>query len=111
MTRILMTVVVAVMSTPSMAETYACNDSFLTFSLKRVALSETETVFQHKTRDETPYYKTIVKETSNHIYLAVFRNGGASHGIVGKKDGSYVAVWLEHEGSSEVFDGECYVVD
>ena len=66
--------------------------------------------FQYQVRDETPLLYSITRETADYIYLMRDKNGSASNIITGKKDNSYVGVYLEHNNSSEGFNGECFIV-
>ena len=97
-------------SSPIHAEIYSCNDGLLTFSLKRVKYSPTLEQFQYQPRDEIPLNYSITRETDKFLYLMRDRDGGASHFIVGKKDSSFVGIYLQHEKSSNVFNGECFLI-
>ena len=91
------------------AEIYSCKTDFLAFTLKRVIYSETFH-FQYQTNDEIPLLYSITRETDEHLYLMRAQEGSASLLIVGKKDDSFVGVYLKHEESSDVFNGECFLV-
>ena len=96
-------------SSPIHAEIYSCNDDLLTFTLKRVTYSESFEQFQYQPRNENPSLYSITRETDDFLYLMRDAGGGASHFIVGKKDSSFVGVYLKHEKSSDVFNGECFL--
>lgn len=97
-------------SSPIHAEIYSCKSDPLTFTLKRVIYSESFQQFQYQPRDETPLLYSITRETDEHLYLMRDQDGGASLFIVGKEDSSYVGVYLKHEESSGVFNGDCFLV-
>jgi hypothetical protein len=96
-------------SAPSIGEVYACSYEF-NFTLKRIIHSKTLEQFQYQVRDETPLLYSITHENNNYIYLQREIGGGASNLIVGKRDNTLAAVWLKHNNSSEVFNGECFLV-
>jgi len=104
------TLLCLILSTSIHAEIYFCNHDLLTFTLKRVKYSPTLEQFQYQPSDEIPLNYSITRETDKFLYLMRDRDGGASHFIVGKKDSSFVGIYLQHEKSSNVFNGECYLI-
>jgi|MDTB01.1.fsa_nt_gb hypothetical protein len=101
---------IALLTNPLFAEIYSCNDDLLTFTLKRVTYSESFEQFQYQPRNENPLLYSITRETDDFLYLMRDAGGGASHFIVGKKDSSFVGVYLKYKQSSNVFNGECFLI-
>lgn len=101
---------ILILSTSIHAEIYMCNDDLLTFSLKRVTYSESFEKFEYQPRDEKSSLYSITRETDDYLYLMRSAGGGgASHFIVGKRDNSFVGVYLKHKKSSDIFNGECFL--
>jgi len=94
---------------PSYGEVYTCSGDW-NFIIKRVIHSENLEQFQYQVRDETPLLYSITRENNSYIYLQRTMGGGASNMIIGKKDNSMAMAWLEHDESSNVFNGECFLV-
>ena len=103
------------------AEIYSCNSFLtneegntvgpLTSTLKRVVHSESLEQFQYQVKDNSPLLYSITIETDEHLHLMHDQNGSASHLIIGKKDNSFVGVFLKHKDSSGVWNGECFLVN
>ena len=102
---------VFLLSSPLYAEIYSCvSGGSFTNTFKRVVHSESLEQFQYQVRDYSPTLYSIIRETDEHLYLMRDQVGSASHFIIGKKDNSYVGVFLKHKDSSGVWDGECFLV-
>lgn len=102
---------VFLLSSPLYAEIYSCvSGGSFTNTFKRVIHSESLEQFQYQVRDYPPELYSITRETDGHLYLMRDQNGSASHFIIGKKDNSFVGIFLKHKDSSGVWNGECFLV-
>ena len=102
---------VFLISSPLYAEIYSCvsGGSFIN-TFKRVVHSDSLEQFQYQVRNYSPELYSITRETDEYLYLMRDQNGGASHFIIGKKDNSFVGIFLKHKDSSGVWNGECFLV-
>ena len=108
----LITIIALTFSIGAWAESYACNfmSENLTRTFTRIVHSEDFIQFRAQTVDTDNLY-SIARENKNFLHL--FRDhpdGGVSHYTIGKTDNSFVGVWLEHEDSSGIFNGRCFIV-
>ena len=91
------------------AETYSCLMNNKNFTLSRVQWTNELTQFKYQ-KKEIEMLFSIVRENESHIHLVRDYVDSANYMIIGKKDGSLVGALLEHESSSEVFDGSCFKI-